>query len=109
MIRRPPRSTLLPYTTLFRSIMIAGNGERRTLRLVARYADLCNVYGSVEDVARKFAVLRRHCEEVGRPYEAVTLTVNLWLVVARDEADAAVRSEERRVGKECRSRWSPYH
>ncbi len=72
-------------------IMIAGNGERRTLRLVARYADLCNVYGSVEDVARKFAVLRRHCEEVGRPYEAVTRTVNLWLVVARDEADAAAQ------------------
>ncbi len=72
-------------------IMIAGNGERRTLRLAARYADLCNVYGSVEDVARKFAVLRRHCEEVGRPYEAVTRTVNLWLVGARDEADAAAK------------------
>jgi alkanesulfonate monooxygenase SsuD/methylene tetrahydromethanopterin reductase-like flavin-dependent oxidoreductase (luciferase family) len=71
--------------------MIAGNGERRTLRLVAQYADLCNVFGSVADVARKFVVLRRHCEEVGRPYEAVTRTVNLWLVVARDEADMAAQ------------------
>ncbi len=67
-------------------ILIAGNGERRTLRLVAQYADLCNVYGTVEEVAHKFAVLRRHCEDVGRPYEAITRTINYWAVVVRDEA-----------------------
>lgn len=56
---------------------------------MARYADLCNVYGSVEGVARKFAVLRRHCAEVDRPYEAVTRTINYWALLARDEADRA--------------------
>jgi F420-dependent oxidoreductase-like protein len=73
-------------------ILIGGNGERRTLRLVARYADLCNVYGSVEDVARKFAALRRHCEEVGRPYEAIARTINFWLLLARDEAERAAQA-----------------
>ncbi len=75
-------------------ILIGGNGERRTLRLVARYADLCNVYGSPAEVARKFAVLRAHCAAVGRPYEAVTRTINLWLRLARDEADRAARERE---------------
>jgi alkanesulfonate monooxygenase SsuD/methylene tetrahydromethanopterin reductase-like flavin-dependent oxidoreductase (luciferase family) len=71
--------------------MIAGNGERRTLRLVARHADVCNVYGGVEDVARKFEALRRHCEDVGRPYEEVTHTINCWGLLARDEAGRAAK------------------
>ena len=52
---------------------------------------MCNVYGTPEEVTHKFAVLRRHCEELGRPYEAVTRTVNLWLRLARDEADRAAQ------------------
>jgi F420-dependent oxidoreductase-like protein len=56
-------------------IMVGGGGEQRTLRLVARYADACNVFGGPERVAHKFAVLRRHCEEVGRPYDQVERTV----------------------------------
>jgi alkanesulfonate monooxygenase SsuD/methylene tetrahydromethanopterin reductase-like flavin-dependent oxidoreductase (luciferase family) len=73
-------------------ILVAGNGERRTLRIVARYAELCNVYGTVEEVGRKFDVLRRHCEEVGRPYEAITRTINYWAIIARDEADRAAQA-----------------
>ena len=46
-------------------IMIGGGGEKRTLRLVARYADMCNVTGDVSTLARKIGVLRRHCAEVG--------------------------------------------
>lgn len=72
-------------------ILIGGNGERHTLRLVARYADLCNVYGSPEDIRRKFAVLREHCVAVGRPYEAITRTVNLWVRLARDETEQAAQ------------------
>ena len=52
-------------------IMIGGGGERVTLRLVARYADACNVFGAPDVIAGKYAVLRRHCEDVGRPYEEI--------------------------------------
>jgi F420-dependent oxidoreductase-like protein len=54
-------------------IMIAGEGERKTLRLVARYADACSLRPSPE-IPRKLAVLRRHCEEEGRNYEKIEKT-----------------------------------
>jgi F420-dependent oxidoreductase-like protein len=47
-------------------IMVGGGGERKTLRLVAQYADACNVFGSPEAIVRKYAILDRHCAEVGR-------------------------------------------
>ena len=47
-------------------IMIGGGGERKTLRLVAQYADATNVFGGPEMVAHKYAVLREHCEAIGR-------------------------------------------
>lgn len=55
-------------------ILIGGSGERKTLRLVARYAQACNLfYGP--DVAHKLDVLRRHCDEVGRDYDEIEKTV----------------------------------
>jgi alkanesulfonate monooxygenase SsuD/methylene tetrahydromethanopterin reductase-like flavin-dependent oxidoreductase (luciferase family) len=57
-------------------ILIGGGGERKTLRLVARYADACNLFGSSpEDVARKLEVLRSHCEAEGRDYDSIEKTV----------------------------------
>jgi F420-dependent oxidoreductase-like protein len=57
-------------------ILIGGGGERKTLRLVARYGDACNVFGSSpEDVARKLEVLRSHCEAEGRDYDSIEKTV----------------------------------
>ena len=47
-------------------IMVGGGGERKTLRLVAQYADACNVFGSPEGIARKYAILDEHCAAVGR-------------------------------------------
>ena len=47
-------------------IMIGGGGEKKTLRLVAQYADACNVFGSPEAIARKYAILAEHCAAVGR-------------------------------------------
>ena len=47
-------------------IMVGGGGERKTLRLVAQYADACNVFGSPEAIARKYAILDEHCRTVGR-------------------------------------------
>ena len=47
-------------------IMIGGGGEKKTLRLVAQYADACNVFGTPEAIARKYAILAEHCAD-GRP------------------------------------------
>ncbi|MEW5989957.1 MAG: LLM class F420-dependent oxidoreductase [Chloroflexota bacterium] len=52
-------------------IMIGGGGEQKTLRLVARYGDACNVFGGPEKIHHKYEVLRRHCEDLGRPFEAI--------------------------------------
>jgi F420-dependent oxidoreductase-like protein len=52
-------------------IMIGGGGERKTLRLVAQYADATNVFGGPEGIAHKYRVLREHCERLGRPYEEI--------------------------------------
>lgn len=54
--------------------MIGGVGERRTLRLVAEYADACNMF-NVPDLAHKLAVLRAHCDDVGRDYDEIEKTV----------------------------------
>jgi F420-dependent oxidoreductase-like protein len=57
-------------------IMIGGGGEKKTLRLVARYGDACNVFGtSVAEVAAKFDVLRGHCETENRAFDEVEKTV----------------------------------
>ena len=47
-------------------IMVGGGGEKKTLLLVARYADACNVFGSPEAIARKYRILDEHCATVGR-------------------------------------------
>jgi F420-dependent oxidoreductase-like protein len=57
-------------------IMIGGGGEKKTLRLVARYGDACNVFGtSVAEVAAKLDVLRGHCEAENRAFDEVEKTV----------------------------------
>jgi F420-dependent oxidoreductase-like protein len=55
-------------------ILVGGGGELRTLRLVARYADACNVFGAPDQIAHKYAVLRRHCETEGRDYGSIERT-----------------------------------
>ena len=55
-------------------ILIGGGGERKTLRLVARYAQACNIFARA-DVRRKLDVLRRHCEAEGRDYDDIEKTV----------------------------------
>ncbi|MBA4170134.1 MAG: LLM class F420-dependent oxidoreductase [Chloroflexi bacterium] len=57
-------------------ILVGGGGERKTLRLVAQYADACNIFGRSPDFVRsKLAVLREHCERLGRPYDEIEKTV----------------------------------
>ncbi|MEV0034089.1 LLM class F420-dependent oxidoreductase [Nocardia sp. NPDC050793] len=57
------------------TVMIGGGGERKTLRLVAQYADACNLFGTPQDVEHKLDVLRRHCDEVGRDYDEIRKTI----------------------------------
>jgi F420-dependent oxidoreductase-like protein len=71
-------------------IMIGGGGERRTLRLVARHADLCNVIGDPTIVRRKIDVLRAHCEAEGRDPASIVKTAHAGIVVA-DEDEAGLR------------------
>ena len=65
-------------------ILVGGGGERRTLRLVARYADAGNFGSDPASFRRKLAVLRRHCEEVGRPIEEIELTSGLDVGASAD-------------------------
>ena len=55
-------------------ILIGGGGEQKTLRLVARYADACNVFGGPDQLSHKFSVLRERCAEVGRPFGEIERT-----------------------------------
>src|SRR3712207_9279469 len=115
MIRRPPRSTLFPYTTLFRSseaeflvvdtetngrsgdeceltevgAVLVGGGE-----LHDRWETLVGVRAPLSRRIQRFTGITQEMVD-GAPPAEVTLP--------------ELRSEERRVGKECRSRWSPYH
>jgi alkanesulfonate monooxygenase SsuD/methylene tetrahydromethanopterin reductase-like flavin-dependent oxidoreductase (luciferase family) len=75
-------------------ILIGGHGERRTLRLVARYADACNLFDipdGGQTVRRKLAVLAQHCREVGRPYEAIEKTLSTRLGDGESAAELAGR------------------
>jgi F420-dependent oxidoreductase-like protein len=57
-------------------ILVGGGGERKTLRLVAQYADGCNLFGrDLEAVRRKLAILRDHCDVLGRPYDEIERTI----------------------------------
>jgi F420-dependent oxidoreductase-like protein len=69
-LRRPP-------------ILIGGSGERKTLRLVARYADACNLFPGPE-LQHKLDVLRRHCETEGRDYDQIEKTVMYRFDVGRN-------------------------
>ncbi len=83
-------------------ILVGGTGERKTLRLVAQYADACNLFATgVDEVAHKLDVLRGHCDDLGRDYDSVTKTitgslnrplddVDGWLATMQEYADLGI-------------------
>ncbi len=71
-------------------IMVGGGGERKTLRLVAQYADACNVFGGPQRIAHKYAVLREHCERIGRPYEEIERSCLPSVDLERESPDQVV-------------------
>src|SRR2546430_367552 len=145
MIRRPPRSTLFPYTTLFRSAAAGGAGAiaitiddgpdpevtPHVLALLEQHGARATFFCIGERVARhpglarqivrcghgienhsqrhlqRFSLLgpRALAREIGCAQQAIAAATGEVAQFFR----APARSEERRVGKECRSRWSPYH
>src|SRR3712207_2416208 len=137
MIRRPPRSTLFPYTTLFRSdllvqhlrisalaVLLAAVLAVPTGVLLGRSGRGAGAVVVVSNVSRAvptlalltvLAVTPLGFSETGTVLALTAFAVPPMLTntyvgfreVDRDVREA--RSEERRVGKECRSRWSPYH
>ena len=75
-------------------ILIGGGGERKTLRLVAKYADACNIMGSPEEIAHKLEVLRAHCDAVGRDVKEIEVTTMFRNLPAAPRADDVVRAAE---------------
>jgi alkanesulfonate monooxygenase SsuD/methylene tetrahydromethanopterin reductase-like flavin-dependent oxidoreductase (luciferase family) len=73
-------------------IMIGGTGERQTLRIVAKYGDACNLFGSVETVKRKLSILKEHCKSIGRDYDSILKTKLVRVVIEDDKGLARKRS-----------------
>jgi alkanesulfonate monooxygenase SsuD/methylene tetrahydromethanopterin reductase-like flavin-dependent oxidoreductase (luciferase family) len=96
----PPIQARLP-------LLIGGGGVRRTLRTVARYADMCNVGGGFESVRHKDEVLRQHCAEVGRDESEIERTVGMGVIVIRDTEAEARRVKEALFAHNGRARvWA---
>src|SRR5260370_42436088 len=130
MIRRPPRSTLFPYTTLFRSRANSAAMRCRTGRYTGRKASTRAV-GAWHSMKHTAGMNSNHTEIHrvigligGMSWESSAEYYRLINQGVRDrlgplrsakllmysvDFGPIERSEERRVGKECRSRWSPYH
>jgi alkanesulfonate monooxygenase SsuD/methylene tetrahydromethanopterin reductase-like flavin-dependent oxidoreductase (luciferase family) len=80
----PPLQRRLP-------ILIGGGGERVTLKLVAKYADMCNIGGGIEAVRRKEPILLEHCVAVGRDPADIERTTGIGTVFIRDDRAEAER------------------
>src|SRR2546422_8961220 len=115
MIRRPPRSTLFPYTTLFRSQRkeeLKRELGDEAAPLLPEVRDVILRKCNPDNATHLRAIFEK--QPFGELERLVTQKVlDVVKRVAKDELENAywlrMRSEERRVGKECRSRWSPYH
>jgi len=81
-IRRPP-------------ILIGGDGEKKTLRMVAQYADVWNTTASIDELPHKVDVLRRHCDAVGRDIADIRLTAGLFTDPFADVDDYLRQAEQR--------------
>jgi F420-dependent oxidoreductase-like protein len=75
-------------------IMVGGSGERKTLRLVAQYADACNIFGDQERLRHLLGVLERHCDDAGRDPAEITKTTMARVIIADSDAEAERRLQE---------------
>src|SRR3954447_2719454 len=75
-------------------IMIGGSGEKVTLRLVAQYAQFCNVGGDPATVGRLLEALKGHCDRLGRDYDAITKSAYTMVMIGKDEAEVERKREK---------------
>ena len=75
------------------AILVGGSGERRTLNLVAHYADMCNLFGDPATIAHKVEVLRSHCDAVGRDPSEITVSRLSTLVLTANEEETAATQD----------------
>lgn len=87
-------------------IVVGGSGEQVTLRLAAQYASGCNLFGDAASVAKKVAVLRRHCDALGRDPDEVEVTHLGSLVLGRDRHDLRERIERLRPSNQGPDRFA---
>lgn len=85
-----PKGVQKPHIPL----LIAGSGEQVTLKLVAQYGDACNLSGDPATIRHKLAVLKQHCEAIGRDYESIHRTVGLVYILADTDEQALAQVPE---------------
>ena len=74
-------------------VLIGGGGERKTLRMVAQYADACNIFGTVDEVRHKMSVLDEHCKRLGRDPKSICRTRLGTLIVGRTRDEALAQRD----------------
>ncbi len=87
-----PQPVQLPHPP----ILIGGSGEQKTLRLVAKYGNACNIFGRLgrEVIQHKFSVLRQHCEQLGRNYDDIEKTTLDSLHITRDGRNGTMSPQQ---------------
>jgi len=86
-------------------IMIGGSGEKKTLRTVAKYADMWNAMGTPEVMAHKVEVLRGHCDAVGRDINEIEFTLGVKLTIRDSEAEADRGARQIASSVLCKCSW----
>jgi F420-dependent oxidoreductase-like protein len=79
-------------------ILVGGSGEKRTLKIVAKYADACNLFGSAETVKKKLDILKAHCKSVNRDYNSILKTKLGVVVIDNDGRKAKKRVQQAFIG-----------
>lgn len=79
-------------------ILVGGSGEKRTLKIVAKYADACNLFGSAETVRRKLDILKTHCRNVNRDYDSILKTKLGVVVIDNDGLMAKKKVQQAFIG-----------
>jgi F420-dependent oxidoreductase-like protein len=85
-----PKGVQQPHIPL----LIGGNGEQATLKLVAQYGAACNVFGDPATLERKFAVLKQHCETVGRDYQSIQRTAGTYCIIEDTDEQALAKAPD---------------